>query len=230
MIGLPYPELVCVIVTYNGAQWLHQCLASLLQSTVLARIIVVDNASKDETLVIARAHTGVEIIQTGVNLGFGRANNIGIAHALSLGAKYVFILNQDTHIAPDALEQLLLESLRSPDIGILCPMQLDATGHSTDPTFLRYYLAPHAPSMIDDALLGRPLKSSYAVAAMPAAAWLFSRDFLEQVGGFDPLFFMYCEDDDLCSRASHHGFRIAVVPAAHFYHYRGFHGQVHHRR
>jgi len=66
----------------------------------------------------------------------------------------------------------------------------------------------------------------YRVEALPAAAWLLPRRFLEQVGGFDPLFFMYCEDDDLCSRARHHGWGVGLVPAARFFHCRGFHGNL----
>ena len=226
MATQPEPVLACIIVTYNGAPWLPQCLDSIQQSTVSARIIVVDNASQDETVAIVRSHRGVELIETGANLGFGRANNIGIARALDLGAEHVFLLNQDAHVATDALELLLRLSAKNPTIGILCPMQLDAEGRATDPTFLRYYLAVHASAMLDDALLGRPLKTQYTVAAAPAAAWLLTRRFLKEVGGFDPLFFMYCEDDDLCSRACHHGYQVAVVPAALFYHGRGFHSQV----
>lgn len=222
----PKSKLICVVVTYNGAQWLAQCLTSIQKSIVQARIIVVDNASNDETTAITRAHGGVELIETGANLGFGRANNIGIARALQLGAEHVFIFNQDAHIASDALTILLAESQKQPEIGILCPMQLDASGASIDATFMRFYLALHATAMLDDALLGRPLRSHYTVAAAPAAAWLLTSRFLQNVGGFDPLFFMYCEDDDLCSRAFHHGFRVAVVPTARFFHSRGFHGQV----
>ena len=226
MAAQPEPLLACIVVTYNGAPWLPQCLNSIQQSTVSARIIVVDNASQDETVAIVRSRNGVELIETGSNLGFGRANNIGIARALDLGAEHVLILNQDAHLATDALELLLKVSATNLAIGILCPMQLDAEGRATDPTFLRYYLAVYASALLDDALLGRSLKSQYTVAAAPAAAWLLTSRFLREVGGFDPLFFMYCEDDDLCSRASHHGYQVAVVPAARFYHNRGFHSQV----
>ncbi len=221
-----YPTLTCVIVTYNGAKWLSQCLSSISQSTIAVNIVVVDNGSNDDSVVIAKAHQGVEVIQLVTNLGFGRANNIGIARALNSGAERVFLLNQDTQLSPNALELLLKESLLEPDIGILCPMQLDAAGRALDATFLRYYLALHAIELIDDALLERGLKSNYPVAAAPAAAWVMTRQFLENVGGFDPLFFMYCEDDDLCARAAYHGFKVVVVPAARFYHCRGFHHEV----
>jgi len=220
------PRIACVIVSYNGATWIDQCLQSLRDSSLRPQLIVVDNASADATVTIVRARGDVELIETGSNLGFGRANNIGIAHALQTGAEYVFILNQDAHVAPDALAKLCEQALAHPELGILCPLQLDANGESIDPTFLRYYLTPFSPALLDDALLGRAQQAHYRVEAVPAAAWLLTRPFLEQVGGFDPLFFMYCEDDDLCSRAAHHGWGIAVVPAARFYHCRGFHAQA----
>lgn len=223
----PVPRIACVIVSYNGAAWIAQCLQSLRDSRDVAlQLIVVDNASADETVAIVRACADVEMIATGSNLGFGRANNLGIARALQLGAELVFILNQDAHVAPDALAKLCEQAAAQPDLGIVCPLQLDAQGQEMDPTFLRYYLAPFAPALLNDAVLARPWQAQYRVEAVPAAAWLLPRRFLEQVGGFDPLFFMYCEDDDLCSRARHHGWGIALVPAAHFFHCRGFHGQL----
>jgi len=220
---VPMARIACVIVSYNGAAWIEQCLQSLRESSLRPQVIVVDNASSDATVAIVRASGDVKLIETGSNLGFGRANNIGIAHALQMGAEHVFILNQDAHVAADALTKLHEQALAHPELGILCPLQLDANGVSIDPTFLRYYLAPFSPALLDDAVLDRELQEHYRVEAVPAAAWLLTRPFLEQVGGFDPLFFMYCEDDDLCSRALHHGWGIAVVPAARFYHCRGFH-------
>lgn len=217
---------VCaVLVTYNGARWLQGCLDSLSASVPPPRIIVVDNASSDATCAIAAAHPGVLLLHTGGNLGFGRANNIGIARALADGAEHVFILNQDAHVAPDAIALLVAQAALPDAPGILCPMQLDDAGTAIDPTFLEYYLAPYAAALLGDALLATP-RACYRAEAMPAAAWLLSRALLEKVGGFDPLFFMYCEDDDLCSRARAHGFTIGVVPAAKFFHCRGFHGDV----
>lgn len=214
-----------VLVTYNGARWLQSCLDSLTASVPTPLIIVVDNASSDATVSIARAHPGVELIETGANLGFGRANNIGIARALEHGADYVFILNQDARVATDAIAILVEQANQQPRAGIVCPLQLDDSGRAIDPTFLLYYLAPNAPELINDALLGDPA-ASYPVSAAPAAAWLFSRAFLMEVGGFDPLFFMYCEDDDLCSRAQLFNYTVSIVPSARFYHSRGFHAEV----
>jgi GT2 family glycosyltransferase len=219
------PRVAAVIVTYNGALWLRKCIESLLTSQLAPAIIVVDNASSDDTVAIARSFDQITLIESGGNLGFGRGNNLGLALALSWGCDYAFILNQDAYVAPDALTILVQRATVSVGHGIWCPMQWNDDGTELDSTFLRYYISVHAPQLLNDALRG-VLKPSYTLHAAPAAAWLLSRDFLNKVGGFDPLFFMYCEDDDLCSRAAHHGMQVAIVPAARFFHCRGFHGLV----
>ena len=217
------PRVACVVVSFNGAAWIGDCLRALHASTVPLRMIVVDNASSDDTCAIVRGFPEVTLIEEPKNLGFGRANNAGIARALADGADHVFLLNQDTVLAPDAIEHLEREAARDPRLGILCPLQLDADGEALDPTFLRYYVATHAIPYLTDALRGHAIAPHYRAEALPAAAWLMTRTFLEQVGGFDPLFFLYCEDDDVCARAKHHGFGIALVPGATFRHLRGFH-------
>jgi GT2 family glycosyltransferase len=219
------PRVAAVIVTYNGALWLRKCIQSLLASQLLPAIIVVDNASSDDTVAIARSFGQVTLIESGGNLGFGRANNLGIALALRWGCDYAFILNQDAYVASDAIAHLVQQAVASPDHSIWCPMQWNADGTALDSTFLRYYISVYAPELLNDALKGA-IKPLYTLSAVPAAAWLLSRDFLNKVGGFDPLFFMYCEDDDVCSRAAHHGMKVAIVPAASFFHCRGFHGLV----
>lgn len=222
-MSAPLPSVACVIVSFNGGPWMADCLRALRESSVPMRVIVVDNASSDDTRAIVAGFPEVTLLPQGENLGFGRANNIGIARALADGAQQVFILNQDTVLATDCLEHLAREAAADPALGILCPLQLDGDGAAMDPTFLRYYVAPHATAYLTDAVMGHAIAGHYRAHALPAAAWLFTREFLEQVGGFDPLFFLYCEDDDLCARARHHGFGIALVPAARFRHLRGFH-------
>lgn len=219
--GARFPSVHVVVVTFNGAPWIDDLLSSLHSSDMAVQVVVVDNASSDSTPTIAKADPGVTVIETGSNLGFGRANNLGIAHSLARGADFVFIINQDTVVSPSAISTLVTSALANQQLGIVCPLQLNESGDAIDATFARYYLAPHAPKLIDDAVL-RTVGACYQVESAPAAAWMLSRDFLLNVGGFDPLFFMYCEDDDLCSRARHHGFAIGIVPGATFIHRRGF--------
>src|SRR5438067_8420955 len=112
-----------VIVTYNGSKWVTPCFSSLRKSTVPLKTIVIDNGSTDDTL--ARIQSGfpeVEIIGTGKNLGFGKANNIGMELAWQRGADYVFLLNQDAWIDPDAVEKLVEAHRKYPDYGVISPM------------------------------------------------------------------------------------------------------------
>lgn len=218
----PDVKVTAVVVTYNGAPWIVECLDSLRGSTIPVDVIVIDNASADETIELVRGFPNTEVIANDQNLGFGRANNIGIRQALAAGSTHVFLLNQDAWIASDTIEQLVALSRRQQKAGILCPMQFDDSKRRLDPTFLQHYLAPHAGPMIADAFRGE-LDESYEVQAAPAAAWLLTGECLRTVGGFDPLFFMYCEDDDLCRRARWHGFQVLVAPRARFYHCRAFH-------
>jgi len=85
-----------IIVSYNFEQWIDRCLGSLRRSTSPISVIVVDNGSKDKTTqIIEKNYPEVHLIKTGANLGFGKANNIGIRYAMEQGADYFFLLNQD---------------------------------------------------------------------------------------------------------------------------------------
>ncbi|HQR51695.1 MAG TPA: glycosyltransferase [Burkholderiales bacterium] len=215
-------EVFAVVVNYNGAPWLKRCLESLRQSDHPVRIIVVDNASGDESVAIARSIPGVEVIQQDRNEGFGRGNNTGIAHALRRGADFVFLLNQDAEVEPNTISRLVSFMRGRDDVGIASPVHLNDSGSLLDRNFLIYYLAPQAPEFVSEAYSGQ-LSASYRVSSVNAAAWLVSRRCLLEVGGFDPLFFMYGEDDDYCARARYHGFHCYIVSHARIRHARGFH-------
>ena len=97
-----------VIVTWNGNAWIRQAIESLQQSTYPVRIVVVDNASVDETVSTVRNYyKNVEILCMPTNLGFARATNHGIRHALSQGVDHVLLLNQDVKVAPTTVELLV---------------------------------------------------------------------------------------------------------------------------
>ncbi|MET1081647.1 MAG: glycosyltransferase [Burkholderiales bacterium] len=215
-------EVFAVVVTYNGAPWLKRCLDSLRGSEHPVSIVVVDNASQDDSAAIARSVDGVEVIQHCKNLGFGKANNVGIAYALRKGAEFVFLLNQDAEIERNTISELLCFMCHRADAGVTSPVHLNGSGTLLDSNFLLHYLAPQAPQFIYDAYSG-DLACCYKVSSANAAAWLVSRQCLEGVGGFDPIFFMYGEDDDFCVRMAYHGYSFYVVSQARIRHARGFH-------
>ena len=212
-----------IIVTYNAMrrQWIEHCLESLCQSTQAVTPIVVDNGSTDGTCDYMQTHHPEAVfLPQGRNLGFGQANNVGIRYALSHHADHILLLNQDATLHPEALAQMLAVSDRQ---SILSPLQLNGDGSQLDKLF-KYVLLQADHQLIDDVLIGLPLKSSYANGRYAAACWLMPASLIEVVGGFNPLFFHYSEDYNYLHRIAYHGMKTLLVPGAIMYHDRKQHG------
>lgn len=203
-------EILVIVVTYNGRQWCDRCLESLRASEEPVDVVVVDNGSSDGSVeYIHRMFPEVKVIDTGENLGFGQANNIGLKKALDEGYEYVYLLNQDAWIEPDTIKKLK-EAWR-PGFGILSPIQRDADGNP-DANFRK-----KCESFLEEA-------SARLVVEVPfvmAAHWLINRDTLLKVGGFSPLFHQYGEDDNYIDRLHYHGLKAGVVSTASAVHDRG---------
>jgi GT2 family glycosyltransferase len=207
-----------VIVTYNGSKWITPCFSSLRNSTIPVRTIVIDNGSQDDTLArIGAEYPEVEIINTGKNLGFGKANNIGMELAYQRGADYVFLLNQDAWIDPDAIEKLVAAHAKHPAYGVISPMHMNGAGSGLDYGFSNYIAPNKCRGLYSDLFLGR-LQEIYDVGFVNAAAWLMTRACLERVGGFSPSFFHYGEDDNYTQRLQFHRMKLGVLPSARIYH------------
>lgn len=205
------PVIYVVIVTYNGLRWVDACFASLRSSSVPLRTVVVDNASNDGTPErIAERFPEVHLIRSGENLGFGRANNLGIRYARERGADYLLLLNQDAWIFPDTVGRLL--QAEEPACGILSPVHLDGTGERMDRAFREYVFGRERTESDRELLAAFTIPRD--VRFVNAAAWLLPRRTIETVGGFDPLFAHYGEDDNYCHRVLHRGMTIRTVPGA----------------
>jgi GT2 family glycosyltransferase len=212
-------SVTVIIAGYNAEPWLERCLQSCRESVVPTRVILVDNASSDRTLEIAREFPEVLTLPQSKNLGFGAANNIGLQKAREENADWVLLLNQDAFLEPRTLTHLLASAERHPEIGVFSPLHLAGDGVALDPPFTEH-LQRGAPQFLSDLHADR-LKDHYRVPFVNAAIWLIRRETLDRVGGFDPLFFLYGEDDDWCARAERLGIAIAVIPVAHAIHARG---------
>ncbi len=213
-------KLFIVIVTYNGAPWIRLALDSLLASDTACNVVVVDNASADETVRIIKAdYPAIHLIQQPKNTGFGDGNNVGISHALRAGAEFIFLLNQDAFVTPQALGQLVRFLEENADYGVATPLHCSPDLRSVDPQTQAAYLQPYAPNYLSDACIGQA-KSHYDIRGINAAAWMVRASTFLRVGGFDPLFFMYGEDDDLITRLHHHGVRFALLPSSRIVHLR----------
>lgn len=198
-----------IIVTHNAMPWIDRCL----QSTGNYPVVVVDNASTDETIVHIQSHyPKATVLPQDKNLGFGQGNNVGISYALKQGAAYVFLLNQDAYLVGDCLEVLVKKQQDNPQFGILSPIHLNSTGDVLDKNFGNYISYQKVPKLMSDLLMNKA-GEVYEVPFVNAAGWLLSRKCLETVGGFDPIFFHYGEDDNYCQRVNYHGFKVGIVPS-----------------
>jgi GT2 family glycosyltransferase len=207
-----------IVVTYNGAKWIDKCFGSLVDSNIPVKILAIDNASSDGTPnIIKEKYPQVEVIETGQNLGFGKANNIGLKRVLDENADYAFLLNQDAWVEQDTLEKLVGIQKQNPDYQLLSPIHLNGQGDAIDRNFQTYLGNNWTPGFYSDLYLNK-LKSIYEGKHANAAAWLLTRFCLETVGGFDPLFKHYGEDDDYLNRLRGANLKLGIVPLAIIFH------------
>lgn len=194
-------KVFVVVVTYNGAQWIDKCIGSLRESAYPVQTIVLDNASTDNTLQLLNNYSDVTLVETGANLGFGKANNIGIEKAMQAGADYIFLLNQDAWVFTDTIGKLVEKMERYPQLGIVSPMHYIADEATLDGNFKTYMERGEAFSADADVTI---------VPFVNAAAWMVSRECVGRVGYFEPLFVHYGEDRNYCDRVRYHNFSIGI--------------------
>ena len=144
-----------IITTCNAMCWLSECLGSCGTNNV----IVVDNNSTDKTVnFIQENYPSIKLIQQPKNLGFGRANNIGIAYALKRGAEYVFLLNQDAYLELNTIEKLIEVHKENQEYGIVSPIHLNGNGEKLDLNFS--YFIKENNSLLFDALQNKNIKDN----------------------------------------------------------------------
>jgi GT2 family glycosyltransferase len=208
-----------IIVTYNAVRWIDRVVIGLLESTYKTSIIIVDNGSTDGTqeLILEKYNKYVHLIDTKLNLGFGRANNFGIKYAIDRHADYVFLLNQDAWVNKDTLANLVEIANKNTGFGIISPIHLNGKGDKLDVNFSHYAAPFSCPDFYSDLCFYR-FRDLYPCNFVNAAAWLISKECIRKVGGFNPNFFMYGEDDEYVERVKFHNFKIGIVPLAYIYH------------
>lgn len=205
MSGTAESQVEAVVVTFNSAAVIGRCLASLPADVA---VTVVDNASGDETLAVARAaRPDARLLRLPRNIGFGAAANRGIAVG---AAPYALLLNPDATPGADAVPALLAAAARYPDAGLLAPCTRDRTGRIE---FRRR--TPHARFLTNPPDAPIEPEGDCCAPYVGAAALLLRRAAFDAVGGFDERLFLYGEDDDLCLRLSAAGWSLVHVADAH---------------
>ncbi|WP_240686895.1 glycosyltransferase [Amycolatopsis suaedae] len=227
-------ELAVVIVTYNSAEVVGDCLratAVALEHDPDARIIVVDNGSGDDTLdVVARVAPHATVVARGSNDGFAAGVNAGFAAA---PGRDVLVLNPDIRLEASAVSTLRA-ALATPGTGITVPLLLDRDGrpqHSLrrEPTALRAF----GEALLGGTRAGRiPLLGELIVRYerystrgtadwATGAAWLVSWRCREAIGTLDERYFLYSEETEYMLRAGDHGFAVRFDPRAAATHFGG---------
>jgi N-acetylglucosaminyl-diphospho-decaprenol L-rhamnosyltransferase len=213
-------DLSIVIVSYNARADLERCLASLAAATIRAshEILVVDNASTDASGDAARA-AGVTVIDAGGNLGFARANNIGIRASHGVN---VLLLNSDTVVPPGAVDALLAELDQDPSVAVVGPRLVDGAGRAE----LSYGPMIGPINEVRQKRRARgDVEAMTRVRRYPdwvsGACLLVRRADADAVGLLDERYFMYTEDVDFCAAIRARGRRILFTPAVEIVHLRG---------
>ncbi len=209
------PLVYIVVLTWNSEKDIVECLDSLQRLDYPNyQVIVVDNGSSDDTLAKVRAQFGsTPIIENGQNLGFAEGNNVGIHYALAKQADYVFILNDDTAIAPDAISLLVECGESNPRIGMLGSSVVSYYDHSKE------FLGARV-----DWQTGLTFQILYSPTGMGDAdhvagcALLVKSHVAREIGLFDADFFCYYEDTDWGVRCNRAGYRVITVFPSKVYH------------
>lgn len=206
-------KILIVIVTYNAMQWVERCLDSLRTSTIVPDVFIVDNGSTDGTQDYIKHHyPEVLFTQSKENIGFGRANNLGLQYAKDREYDYVYLLNQDAWLFSDTLEQLVGISKRNPEYGILSPFQMEANMNHIDRVFKADVCNwQSSPTLLDILYLHKDVEVIPVIFVM-AAHWFITRDCLMKVGGFSPTFPHYGEDMNFINRAIFRKIKIGITP------------------
>jgi GT2 family glycosyltransferase len=217
----PKPLVVCVILNTNRRVDTLACLASLRETTYPnVGVVLLDCMSTDGSVpAISAEFRDVEIIELRENLGYAGNNNVGIRAACERGAAWVFVLNEDTILAPDCIERLVEIGESDPHIGIVGPMVyhfdepqvIQSAGGGLSQRWVGYHYGQNEP---DRGHFSAP----HTVDWISGCAILVRRPTIETTGYIDERFFIYWEETEWCIRAGRAGWRIVHVPAAKIWH------------
>lgn len=213
------PSIVVIILTFDGRDFLEDCLESVLTSTYPAfRVIVIDNASTDDSLeFLTSRYPDIEILRFSSNVGFSTAYNMAIAQ---VSEQYVVIMNHDTEVVfPGWIDEMMDIMETNTDCAVVAckiafrdsPDVLNSLGG------MAYWWTGAV-----DLGFGEPASGDTPEELEPfcgsGAAMLVRRDYFMHVGGFDESFFMYVEDLDLGWRLRLQGLRTLLAPRAKILH------------
>lgn len=214
-------RVLIVIVSYNGAEYIGDCLSSVYKSTYPRadfKVLIVDNASTDNTVeLIKNQYSDVALIEKEKNVGFVGGNNIGMQYAIDHSYDYVYLLNQDTVVEPNFLDQVVDLAETKNDIAAVQSKlllfenkeQINSVGNQIHYLGFGFAGGHKTPD--------REL-SVQEITYASGAAMLVRVSVLKDIGLFNKDFFMYHEDTDLGWRMWLAGYRVLLEPSSIVYH------------
>jgi len=225
---MTFPSLSIVIPTHNTCELVLQCLASLAEGGVEPiEVVVVDDASQDGTVEAVRvAHPGIEVVETGRNLGFSGAANLGFERT---SADLVLVLNSDTEVCRQSLVALVAAFDEDESLGVAGAELLNPDGTpqwraGRWPSRAWLFAQASGLGAVASRLPGRRgagASSTGSVDWVSGAAIAVRRAVWTSCGPFDDEYRFYCQDLDLCWSANQAGFGVAVVPGFYVLHHLG---------
>jgi GT2 family glycosyltransferase len=215
------PLVACLILNTNKRDDTLECVGSLLQGDYRRLLVMVlDCQSTDGSVEAIRARfPDVQVVELAENRGYAGNNNVGIGLAMDAGADWVFVLNEDTVLAPDCVSRLVAAAERDRAVGIAGPLVY----HHDEPDIIQSAGGRISPRWEESHLgqnerdTGR-FREPHRVDWITGCAILVRRDVIQRIGGLDERFFIYWEETEWCIRATRAGWGILHVPAARIWH------------
>ena len=206
-------KVAIIVLNYNGKSCLLGCLKSLEKLQYRNKeIIVVDNASQDGSLELAKANfPRFSYIRNAKNLGFAGGMNVGLRAALKRGAHWLWLFNNDAEAEENTLSVLMRETEKHPQGGLFSPVILENISGKVwfSGGKINYWRMRTEHNLSSITLSSRQTKES---EFLTGCAMLIRSSVLGEIGLLDERFFLYYEDADLCLRALQSGFKNFVVP------------------
>lgn len=222
------PLVSAIVLNYRTPKQTWRCVEALLQQTIADRmeILVIDNHSGDDSVGYlrnrARGQSSVRVLETADNIGYGQGNNAGIRQAQG---ELLLIINPDNTLEPTGAERMATVMQEQPDIGVLSPQLVHEDGSIRDssrsfPSLFDVLIKRTFLRRLFPKRLGRYLRQSDNPSNVQDVDWvvgacmMIRRTVYEDIGGFDPRFFLFFEDTDLCRRCHQAGYRVVHYPLA----------------